>query len=366
VTRGFPIGIEAAILDASLARLALNPGPINVEGTAGVVDLIAGRRGISTSRTIVTGNAGVVFRLRGGFNPYLRWSNSYREPGITERYILRDFGDQTFSVLVIPNTTLKPERGQTLEAGLKVRQALWSASVGYFDNRLEDFIRSVFADPIFVPADRSRGLGPISPFFPFHGVLYVQRTNTARARIRGLELEYEVGVPLARAGLITPFGTVGWLKGSNLTPDEDTLSLIRQFYNRRDTPVPLEGTETDAPLSSITPLRAIFGARYDSPRRNWFGEYEVRYQKRVTRVDPLDLASTISTQYGTLASLDAFTKQSVRAGYSYNRESYRVSFTVGVENLTDRFYFEHFQTAPAPGRSLLFGTTFELFNILRR
>jgi hypothetical protein len=30
-------------------------------------------------------------------------------------------------------------------------------------------------------------------------------------------------------------------------------------------------------------------------------------------------------------------------------------FTVGIENLTNRLYFEHFQTAPAPGRSLVFG-----------
>jgi len=34
----------------------------------------------------------------------------YREPGVTERYILRNFGDPTFSVLLVPNTALKPER----------------------------------------------------------------------------------------------------------------------------------------------------------------------------------------------------------------------------------------------------------------
>ncbi|MBD0369814.1 MAG: TonB-dependent receptor [Pyrinomonadaceae bacterium] len=365
VTSGFPIGAESAILQSSLTNLAANPGPINLEGTNGLLDLIAGTRGISTSRTIVTGNIGAVLRLPGGFNPYLRWSNSYREPGITERYILRDFGDPTFSVLVIPNTALKPERGRLFEAGLKAQRTRWSASLGYFDNRLEDFIRSVFADPIFVAANPGAGLNPISPFFPFHGVLYVQRTNTARARIRGFEMEYEVRLPLSRLGLITPFGTLGALKGSNLTPDEDTLTLIRQFYNRDDTPVRLTGTEQDAPLSNITPLRAIFGARFDSRSRRWFGEYEARYQARVTRADPLDLTSTISTQYGTLASLSPFTRQSVRLGYNYNRESYRATFTIGLENLTDRFYFEHFQTAPAPGRSLLFGTTIELFNLLR-
>jgi outer membrane receptor protein involved in Fe transport len=40
-------------------------------------------------------------------------------------------------------------------------------------------------------------------------------------------------------------------------------------------------------------------------------------------------------------------------------EKHRVAFTVGLENLTNRLYFEHFQTAPAPGRSVVFGTTIE-------
>lgn len=366
VTPGFPLGVEAAVLEASFPELVGNPGPVNTEGAAGVIALINGTGGIRTSRTVVTGNAGAVFRLPGGVNPYARWGNSYREPGITERYLLRDFGDPTFSVLVIPNAGLKPERGQSYEAGVKIQRARWNASLGYFDNRLTDFIRSVFADPIFVPADPARGLHPIAPFFPFHGVLYVQRTNTARARIRGVEAAAEASFQLGRRGVVTPLLTLGWLKGSNLTPDEDTLALITQFYNRADTPVPLRGTTRDAPLSGITPLRAIAGVRYDSRARRWFGEYEARYQARVRRVDPLDLTTAIQTQYGSLASLNAFGRHTVRAGYTYMKENYRASFSVGAENLTDRFYFEHFQNAPAPGRSVVFGLTVELFDLLRK
>ncbi|HEX8652643.1 MAG TPA: TonB-dependent receptor [Pyrinomonadaceae bacterium] len=365
-TRGFPLGVESAILDASLEGLMASPGPINAGGTSGIVALINGTGTVATNRTVITGNAGVVLRLPGGLNPYFRWGNSYREPGITERYLLRDFGDPTFSVLVIPNTALKPERGQTYELGVHLQRSGWNASFGYFNNNLEDFIRSVFADPLFVPADPSRGLHPISPFFPFHGVLYVQRTNTARARIRGLEAAYEISVPLGRWGVMSPTGTLGWLKGSNLTPDEDTLNLIRLFYNRTDTPVPLHGSTEDAPLSGITPFRAINGVRYDSPKRRWFGEYEVRYQSRVRRVDPLDLTTTISTQYGSLASLNSFAVHTLRMGYTYVKENHRASFTFGVENLTDRLYFEHFQTAPAPGRAVVFGMTLELFNLLRK
>jgi len=366
VTRGFPLGAESTLLDASFSELIANPGPLNTAGAAGIVDLVNGVKGIETDRTVVTGNAGVVVRMPQGINPYFRWGNSYREPGITERYLLRDFGDPTFSVLVIPNTALKPERGQEFDAGVKVQRGKWNASLGYFINNLKDFIGSAFAPVLFVPADPDHGLDPISPFFPFHGVLYVQRTNTARARIQGFEAAYEVSLPVGSFGVLTPFGTFGWLKGSNLTPDQNTLTLIAEFYNRPDTPVRLSGSASDAPLSSITPLRTINGIRFDSAKRRWFGEYELRYQARVERADPLDLSAAISTQYGTLASLNSFATHSLRSGYTISKENYRMSFTIGIDNLTNRLYFEQFQSAPAPGRSVVFGTTFELFNLLRK
>jgi outer membrane receptor protein involved in Fe transport len=360
-TPGFPPGTESAVLEASLAGLLADPGQVNAAGTAGVLELINGTRGFNTSRAVLTGNVGVVFRLAGGVTPYARWGTSYREPGITERYILRNFGDPTFSVLLVPNTGLKPERGRNLDAGVKLRRGSVAASFGYFRNDLSDFIRPAFASPLFVPADPSRGLAPLSPFFPFHGVLYVQRTNTARARIQGYEATYEARVSLRGRGTLTPFGAAGWLKGSDLTPDPNVLKLIDQFYNRDDTPVRLSGSAADAPLTGITPFRGVFGARYGERRGRWFGEYELLYQSRVRRADPLELTSTISTQYGTLASLSPLARQAVRAGYRPGGENFRTLLTLGVENLTNRFYFEQFQTAPAPGRSFVFGVTLNFF-----
>jgi outer membrane receptor protein involved in Fe transport len=360
VTPGFPLGVESRLLDLSFSMLNANPGPINMAGAASVLDLVKGVKGITTSRTVVTGNAAAVVRLPQGINTYFRWGNSYREPGITERYLLRDFGDPTFSVLVIPNAALSPERGSEYDLGVKVQRARWNASVGYFRNNLNDFIASAFASPLFVPPDPALGINPISPFFPFHGVLYVQRTNTARARIQGLEASYEMSLQVYRFGVITPYGSLGWLKGSNLTPDQNTLKLLAQFYNRSDTAVPLRGSVNDAPLSSITPFRTINGVRFDSPKGRWFGEYEIRYQGRVERADPLDLSAAVSTEFGTFRSLNSFAVQTLRGGYTVRGEKHRVTFTLGLENLTNRLYFEHFQTAAAPGRSVVFGTTVEL------
>jgi outer membrane receptor protein involved in Fe transport len=363
VTSGFPLGVESTLLDRSFAQLLATPGPLSATGAAGVLDLVNGVKGISTSRTVVTGTAGAVVRLPQGINPYFRWGTSYREPGITERYLLRDFGDPTFSVLVIPNTALRPERGREFDLGVKVQRAKWNVSANYFRNDLRDFIGSAAAEPIFISPDPALGINPISPFFPLHGVLYVQRVNTARARIQGVEAQYEVNLGINR-GVISAFGSTGWLKGTNLTPDEITLRLLSQFYNRSDTPVELSGSADDAPLSNITPLRTINGVRFDSLDRRWFAEYELRYQGQVKRADPLDLSAAISTEYGTFRSLSSFAVQSLRGGYTLRGEKHRIMFTVGLENLTNRLYFEHFQTSPAPGRGFVFGTTVELMNLL--
>jgi len=363
-TPGFPLSAESLLLNLSWPKLLANPGQINLAGLQGLNALAAGGQQIGTERTVVTANAGAVLRLPGRINPYLRIGNSYREPGITERYLLRDFGSRSFSVLLVGNTGLRPERGRSVDGGVKVQRDRWRAGVGYFRQDLSDFLRVTFGNALFVAADPARGLDPVSATLPLHGILYAQRTNAARARIQGVEAEYEVNLSLHRGGTLTPFGTMGWLKGADLSPDPNALTLIAQFYNRADTPIPLRGERGDAPLSGITPFRGVFGARYSSPAAKWVGEYQVRYQTRVTRVDPLDLATDIATQYGTLASLNSLAKHSLRAGYTYRWERSRLLLTGGVDNLTNRLYFDHFQNAPAPGRSLVFGLTLTLTKAL--
>jgi outer membrane receptor protein involved in Fe transport len=169
-----------------------------------------------------------------------------------------------------------------------------------------------------------------------------------------------------KAGSLSPYGTLGWLKGADLTPDETSAALIKQFYNRSDTAIRLRGSVSDAPLAGITPFRGVFGVRYNSLNGRWLGQYQVRYQSPVRRVAPLDLSSTILTQYGTLASLRSLATQSLRAGYTLRRERHRLSLVFGVDNLTNRLYFEQFQNAPAPGRSFVFGITMDFANLLSR
>jgi outer membrane receptor protein involved in Fe transport len=371
VTPGFPISTESVILNASFGALTATPGAINLQGVSGIRGLISGQGDLRTDKTSVTGSIGIMGKLPGGINPYFRWETSYREPGITERYILRNFGSRTFSLLLAPNTTLKPERGSVYEAGVKIQRSRWRATANYFRNHLTDFIGNEFSPALFVTPDPQNGLDPISPFFPFHGVLYVQRANTARARIQGVEASYEASFSLGsgrrggRGGSITPFGTLGWLKGSNLTPDEQTIALIRDFYNRPDTLIPLRGSAEDAPLSGITPFSGSFGARYSDRHGGWIGEYNIRYRARVKRADPTDLTAAVGTQYGSFASLRSTLTHSFRLGYTFRRERYRVFLGGGVDNISNKLYFDPFQTAPAPGRSYLIGLNLEGFDLLR-
>ncbi|HQR34251.1 MAG TPA: TonB-dependent receptor [Blastocatellia bacterium] len=370
VTPGFPLSTESLLLNLSWSKLLANPGQINLQGLQGLNSLAEGTQGIGTSRTVATGNGSIILRLPRRIHPYLRISNSYREPGITERYLFRNFGSRTFSVLLVGNTSLRPERGRSIEGGLKAQGDRWRASAGYFRQELTDFLRLSFGNALFVAANPARGLDPVSPSLPLHGILFAQRANAARARIQGVEAEYEASLALHHVlpglgrGTLTPFGTVGWLKGSDLSPDPKALELIRRFYGRSDTPIALQGSADDAPLPGISPFRGVFGVRYSSPTATWISEYQARYQARVKRSDPLDLATDIATQYGTLASLNSFAKHSLRIGYSHRWERSRVLVTGGIENLTNRLYFDHFQNAPAPGRSFVFGLTLELTKAL--
>jgi outer membrane receptor protein involved in Fe transport len=369
VTRGFPLGSESAILAASLDRLRATPGAIQIEGLSGALELAAGRGKLETDNNIVTGNVGIVLRLPFGINPYYRWGNSYREPSITERYIIRNFGTPVFSVPLVSNTVLKPERGNNHDVGVKAKGSNWNGSLGYFRNNLEDFIRSGFSPTICVPTNPAAGLlafpAPPCVATGSHGVQYVQRINTARARIQGIEATFEYALPLGAAGSLTPFSSMGYLKGTDLTPQANDVTIINARYNS-GTLIQLKGTPNDVPLPAITPFRGVFGAYYTDRKGDWFAEYQARHQSRVRRANPVDITSTNTTQYGTFASLSPFTRQTVRFGYNLRREFYRMSFNFGIENFTDRLYFEHFQNTPAPGRSFVFGITTDFFNLLKK
>jgi outer membrane receptor protein involved in Fe transport len=89
-------------------------------------------------------------------------------------------------------------------------------------------------------------------------------------------------------------------------------------------------------------------------------EYGVRAQAEVTRVAETLLDSPFLIAQD-LYSLDGFAVQRVGWGINLVRGRDRLGLTFAIENLTNRYYREQFQFAPARGRSFTVGISVGAF-----
>ncbi|MEM7356275.1 MAG: TonB-dependent receptor, partial [Acidobacteriota bacterium] len=145
----YPPVQETAIIETALPLLEANPGAINLAGINGIDELLAGNSGISTDNDVWTSNLGLTLLTPRGINPYIRFAESYREPEVTVRYLIRNFGSPFFFVTGLPNTELQPEEGETLDLGIKFDQRNWRGTIGYFENDIENFIATTLSDTVF-------------------------------------------------------------------------------------------------------------------------------------------------------------------------------------------------------------------------
>lgn len=105
----------------------------------------------------------------------------------------------------------------------------------------------------------------------------------------------------------------------------------------------------------------ITGAvRFTDNGARWWAEYGVRTQSDVTRVTPTLLQSPFRIAQDLL-SLEGFIVQRLGWGINLTRGRERLDLTFAVENLTNRFYREHFQFAPSRGRSFTVGLSAGVF-----
>jgi outer membrane receptor protein involved in Fe transport len=371
---GFPLSTEFAALNAAIPGLTAAPGALTslVSALPRLAALTAGTGSVGSDRSSTTYNFGIVGRFPMGINPYFRWANSYREPGITERYLIRNFtpGVPGLASLVVGNPNLLPEKGRNYDVGIKIAQKYFNFSLGYFHNEITDLLAFSPAQTYCVaplpglPGGFAGGCGGVVG--ATLGVQINARINTASATIKGWESTGEASIPLGSMGSFNPFFTLGTLKGTNNSPTALPLFQVATVYSQTTNPIKLSGSATDFPLGNITPLRVIAGMQYLDKSGRFFAEYNIRHQDRVTRVDPAQFVGTALINYGSFASLDTFNKSAVKMGYNWKSENYKFTINGGIDNLTDRFFFEHFQNAPAPGRSFVFGFTTEIFNLFRK
>jgi outer membrane receptor protein involved in Fe transport len=360
-TAGFPSGNEFRIIQAALPQIVANPGPISISGIQGIEELVAGTGSLETDVTTTTGNAGITFLLPGGINPFFRYATSFREPEITVRYLVRNFGPPTLSIPSLPNTEVEPEKGKNIDTGLKVDRERVKAQIGYFHNRLTGAVQNVFSPNYCIAAAPSFGLLP-TPFPPCviggrHAVQFFQRLNVpGDVTVQGFEAAGEGAIALGGRGSLNPFFSVGWQKGTLGSPNATQLQLLNNYYNRSDTPVLLEGSVDDFPYSELPDWSGTFALKYTSARGNWWAEYEWRWASQITRVDPDAVFTVNTTLYGYVKSLEGYSKHSLRGGVSFGR-TVPIRITVGIENLTNSTYFLPFQNAPAPGLAVVLGAT---------
>jgi outer membrane receptor protein involved in Fe transport len=226
---------------------------------------------------------------------------------------------------LVPNVTVEPETGNNLDAGVKFRTGRLSGGAYYFLNQYENFI----AQDLVVATSASGALA--------------QSRNFGNVRVTGVELSAVMPITL-RPGVITLTGAAALTRGT-----------ITDGTNPLDNSS-LAGT----PFDNITPSKLIANARFTQERGRWWAEYGIRAQSEVTRVAETLLDSPFLIAQDLL-SLQGINVQRLGWGLNLSRGRDRVGLTFAIENLTDNYYREQFQFAPARGRSFTIGLNIGAF-----
>ena len=270
--------------------------------------------GDDIARTALTGDVGVVYQPAERISLLAHYGRSYRHPNLEE---LLFAGPATVGAIA-PNVRVEPETGHNVDVGVKYRGQRLAGSLSYFHNRYDGFIST---EIVAETPD-----GPLS-----------QAINFADVRIQGVEADAEAPF-IFRPGVVTAYGTMAWLHGT-------VLSGVN----------PLTGASLDGtPADNITPFKALVGARFTEIRDRWWVDYSVRAQAAVDRVAPTLLDSPFLIAQDLL-SLDGFAVQRLAVGLNFRGRAQRAGITFAVDNLADTFYREHFQFAPARGRTFTIG-----------
>ena len=277
--------------------------------------------GATYSRRALTGDIGIVSNPGGAINPFVRIGRSYRHPNLEEML----FAGTATSGSLLPNVKVEPETGNNFDAGVKFRAGSFNGGAYYFLNFYQNFI----AQDLVVASNSS---GPLA-----------QARNFGNVRVTGVELSGAMPIAI-RPGVLTLTGSAALTRGT-----------VTDGTN------PLDNSSlADTPFDNITPSKAVVNARFTQSRGRWWVEYGVRAQGEVTRVATTLLESPFLIAQDLL-SLDGLAVQRAAAGLNLSNGRNRAGLTFAIENLTDRYYREHFQFAPARGRSFTIGLSVGAF-----
>lgn len=256
----------------------------------------------------MSGNLGSTINLKENFKIFGRITRGFRMPGLSERYY---FGAPVPYAYFVPNPDLKPEISHGVDIGIRVKSKIFNGNITYFYNRLTNLVTW---EPTTYNGSSRIGTIPV-----YHWA------NIEKGRIQGVELESE-GTLKSGIGTLNPFLNGSWQNGKNLA--------------------------TGTSLPNILPYTLSYGIRFqrnflwiELAGRTVFGD---RY---------VVVPSQPSAGYEEI-EIAGFSVFNLRSSIDLSRLNLRalklegIRFNASIENLTNKYYTEPFNTVPNPGRTL--------------
>lgn len=235
----------------------------------------------------LTFRAGATVRASHALNIYAHYAQGFRAPPSAEVNLFLDI--PLFNLRALPNPDLKPERSDTVEAGLRVRTSTTTLDAAAYYTEYEDFIESRV----------NLGIDPVT------GILIFQSRNLAQAHVYGTEASITQGLRV-------------------LHPRLDSLALEAGFHWARG-----ENESADQPLNEVNPLKATFALRWEPGQLPIIAALRATHLGHQSRVDFSDTTFFVPPAATVLDFTLRFEPHpSVQAH-------------LGIYNLTDKRYWRY-------------------------
>lgn len=227
-----------------------------------------------TSSSAPTGSVGAVFRVLPNIDLLANVATSFRQPTNSELY--------AFSATTIPNPSLRPEKGVTVEGGVRFHTDTAELKVTAFKSDYKNFLQST--------AVTFNGLSS-----------FTQSQNIGKAEVRGVEVEGR----WQATETINVFGTLAYLRGDNQTAHQ--------------------------PLPFLAPWRGRVGVQYAAPDASYSIMAVLDWATRKTRIVP-------AQEFETAAYAIPKIYATLHLGKLISPQLGDTKLILGVENIFDRPY----------------------------
>jgi hemoglobin/transferrin/lactoferrin receptor protein len=234
------------------------------------------------SDSAISPRLGIVAKVTPEVSLYAQYARGFRSPPYDDATLA--FTNFAFGYTVLPNANLKPETSDSYEVGIRGNFPQGKFSLTSFYNRYNNFIDTVQV-----------GVLPIGG----RSFQQFQSQNIRGATIYGIEAKGEYNFSNTDDG-VSLFGGLAYAVGDN--------------------------KETNQPLDSIDPFKAVFGLRYRSSGNIWGAELATTLVADKDRVSDANFFKP-----------KAYTVVDLLGYYNFNRNT---TLNVGIFNLFNERYIE--------------------------